>query len=321
MKVAFVFNPTAQTGVAARRWDEIERVARELDIDFERFDTRPDGATVSMAAELAASRRYGTIVAFGGDGTISEVVCGMMSAGVPRDALASLAVVPFGTGNNIAKSFNISSAGVSLRKAIETVVYGADLRMDLGRIDDRWFADGFSIGVDPAILHERNTEREKARRSPLLRSILRDYNLYAYAMMRVPFKHRNVAATIELCDGHVMKIAHLTNLVVNNVRVYAGEFVFDPDSRANDGLLDVIVFTGWRDYLSKFIVAARMSPINPRVLAKVLKRRGTFIKVPSLVVTTAVPVDSQVDGEVFKRASRFEIFCVRDALTLKIPVG
>lgn len=323
--VAFVFNPSAQTGQASNRWEEIARLADELEIAYARFDTLPDGETVTLARDLTTSRRYRTIVAFGGDGTIHEVVSGIMAgrdaAGLPREDLPTLAVVPFGTGNNIAKSFGLQSNGPHLRRALETIRYGADFPLDLGRIDDRWVVDGFSIGVDPTILSERNAEREKAKRSPILRSILRDYNLYAYAFMRVPLRHRNVAAQIWLDDDAPLEVPHLTNLIVNNVRVYAGEFIFEPDSRANDGLLDVIVFRGWHEYLSKFIVAARISPINPRVLDKLMKRRGTVRKSRTIRIETARPVDSQVDGEMFKRAQRFELTCHPNALTLKTPVG
>lgn len=324
-KSAFVFNPSAQSGLAARRWDEIARLADELDIPYERFDTSQGGETAAMVADLASSGRFDTIAAFGGDGTISEVTAGLMRArekhGVAREALPSLAIVPFGTANNIAKSFNIQAAGAQLRKAIETIRYGADFRFDLGRVDDRWFADAFSIGVDSSILRERNIEREKVKRSPFLRTILRDYNLYLYAVMRVPARHKNVAATIHFEEGEPLHVAHLTNLIANNVKIYAGEFTFEPESRANDGRLDVIIFTGWRNYLSKFILAARISPVNPRVLDKVLKRRASSFQTRSLKVVTAQPVDSQVDGEEYRRGKLFEVLCVPDALTLKTPVG
>ena len=323
--VAFVFNPSAQTGQASRRWDEITRLAGELEIAFERFDTRPDGETVALVADLTASRRFRTVVAFGGDGTIHEVVSGIMAGGeaasLGRDDLPALAVVPFGTGNNIAKSFGLEPNGASLRRALETIRYGADFRLDLGRIDERWMVDGFSIGVDPAVLNERNVEREKAKRSPLLRSILRDYNLYAYAFLRVPLRHRNVAARVWLDDEAPLQVDHLTNLIVNNVRVYAGEFVFEPESRANDGLLDVILFRGWHEYLSKFISAARISPVNPRVIDKLLERRGTVRKARRIRIETAWPVDAQVDGEMLRRGHTFEVTCVPDALNLKTPVG
>lgn len=296
-----------------------------MGIAFERIDTRPDGQTVDLVADLTASRRFRTIVAFGGDGTIHEVVSGIMAgqatARLQRDDLPSLAVVPFGTGNNIAKSFGLEPNGGALRRAIETIRYGADFRLDLGRVDDRWMVDGFSIGVDPAVLEERNVEREKAKRSPLLRSILRDYNLYAYAFLRVPLRHKNVPAKVWLDDDTPLEVPHLTNLIVNNVRVYAGEFVFEPDSRANDGLLDVILFRGWHEYLSKFIAAARISPINPKVLDKLLKRRGTVRKAHRIRIETGHPVDAQVDGEMLRRDTTFEIACVPDALTLKTPVG
>lgn len=328
---AFIFNPTSLSGSAGQHWAHVARHAEEVGIALERLETLPSPGTRDLARDLTLGGQYRTIVALGGDGTIGEVVQGIMtardSADIPRHELPSLAVIPFGTGNNIAKSFGIEPVlgplGVikdNLERAVETVKYGADFRFDLGRVDGRYFADAFSIGLDPSILRERNQEHRRVQKIPVLRQFLRDYLLYTWAFARVPFSHRHVNATVEMDDEREMDVENLTNLVVNNVKVYAGEFIFSADSRANDGLLDVVLFTGWRDYLSKFIAASRGTPIHPRMLRKALVRHSSYYKTRTLRVRLERPLPSQVDGEEYRTGDLFEVSTVENALTFKTPV-
>lgn len=317
----FVFNPTAQSGHTRERWPEIERCARELDIAFDRLDTRPEGQTIPLIVERAP--RYRTVVCIGGDGTVNEVIQGLMQVGSDRSERPALAIIPFGTGNDIAKSFGMPLAGLGeafQRRSVETVRFGADFALDLGRVDGRYFADAFSLGVDPAILLERNLEREKVRRNPLLRQILRDYTLYAYVSLRFPWLQRHTHAQIGLDNEVKVSVDKLVNLVVNNTRVYAGEFVFHPDSRANDGLLDVIIFSGWRDYLSKFILSARATPVNEKMLNKVLVRHSENFQASRLHIRVETAMNSQMDGEIYRTGSEFVLECVPGAVTLKTPV-
>jgi diacylglycerol kinase (ATP) len=326
---AFIFNPTAQTGNAGLRWDEIRRCGEELGIGFERIDTLGDGATIDMVAQLVATRRYQTMACFGGDGTISEVIQGIMAAkerlGLSRAELPPLGVVPFGTGNNIAKSVGIPIPNPllpqTLYKAIETIKYGADFAFDLGRIGDRYFADGLSIGVDHSILHARNVERERIRRMPLVRQFLRDYALYAYVVLKRPFPVHHVKATLRLDDRPPIEVARCASIVVNQTKVYAGSFVFEANSRANDGLLDVILFTGWREYLARFAMAAQIQPLNEKMLRKVLLRHSQNYQARRIHIELEHPLGSQIDGEEFEHRQTFDIECCENALTLKTPVG
>jgi len=319
----FVFNPSAQSGATGARWDEIARYADELEIAYRRVDTLPDEGTVDLVAAQAATRQYRTVAAVGGDGTVNEVIRGLMRAqdalGVPRQEMPALALIPAGTGNNVAKSFQIPR-DAGLRKAVETVRFGADFPLDLGRVDEHYFADAFSIGVDSLILHERNLERRKVQRNPVLRQFLRDYALYAYVSLRFPWLSRNVRADLVL-DGEPLHVPDLTNLVVNNTRIYAGEFVFEDDTRANDGLLDVVVFRGWREYLTRFVLAARITPINERMLNKMLRRRTATYRVKTLKVRLEQSMSSQLDGEMYRAGTSFDVEVVPRALTLKTPVA
>ncbi|MHB2016170.1 MAG: diacylglycerol/lipid kinase family protein [Candidatus Xenobia bacterium] len=322
---AFVFNPTAQSGRAEERWDDLLRMARELGMSFVRFDTE-EGRTHLLAEELAVQPAVRKIIAVGGDGTISQVISGMMRArdlrGINRDQLPRLAIIPFGTANNIAKSFRIPTgrSDDSLEAAMEIAAHGLPYHMDVGRLDKHvYFADAFSLGVDPEVLHERNVTREKIQTNPLLREVLRDYALYAWCAARKALRSRRVSARLHLDDHPVIKLRRLTNLIVNNTRVYAGEFVFLQGSRENDGLLDVILFCGLRDQLSKMLASTRMAPLDESALEQLLLHHSSNYQAKRIRIRLSKPLYSQIDGEELRLGREFQIECVPDALTVLVP--
>src|SRR5512147_2495096 len=94
-----VLNPTAGKGKAADRIPEIDALLRERGLDFDIRVTQG----VWHAAELArdASREgYGVVVAAGGDGTVNEVVNGLMLSRDRGDRLPSMGVLSIGRGND-----------------------------------------------------------------------------------------------------------------------------------------------------------------------------------------------------------------------------
>ena len=95
-KRLFIVNPTAYGGRGAGRWQELQsrlRLAAAMDqVVF----TRRAGEAEQLAAAAIGFR---TVVAAGGDGTVSEVISGIMQHPAPRPRLG---VIPLGTGNDIA---------------------------------------------------------------------------------------------------------------------------------------------------------------------------------------------------------------------------
>lgn len=326
---AIVFNPTAASGRTAERWPDIQRFAREFGIRFARYETQPAGGTAGLAEQLATAGHIKTIACVGGDGTVSQVIQGIMAAHdkhkVPREQLPALGLIPFGTGNDIAKSLGIPLAGGpflnDLKKAVETIRFGADFRLDLGYIDGIYFADAFSIGIDSAVLQARNKERERIQNNPVLRRILRGYTLYFVEGVKQAVGYQAVPARIVMDGERTIKVRQLTNLIVNNTKVYGGEFVFSKESRANDGLLEVVIFSGWPEYFSKMLAGVRPAQIDDRQVEQLLVKHSRNYQAKRIKIKLSTPKDSQIDGEVHRTGRVFEITCVENALTLKTPVG
>jgi YegS/Rv2252/BmrU family lipid kinase len=98
----------------------------------------------------AALERDDTIVAAGGDGTISAVAAALIGGST------RLGVLPLGTLNHFARDLGIP---IDLPKAVQTIAHGRVVRVDAGRVNDRIFINNSSIGVYPSIIERREDLR------------------------------------------------------------------------------------------------------------------------------------------------------------------
>lgn len=124
-RVLYIINPAANGGAGLRAWKAFLSCSQHpIDPAQVVYSERP-----GHAHELAAaSEGYGTIAAAGGDGTVSEVICGIMDQTEPRPKLA---VIPCGTGNDIARNagvLTVADAAAALRD-------GLSRSFDLIRVD------------------------------------------------------------------------------------------------------------------------------------------------------------------------------------------
>jgi diacylglycerol kinase family enzyme len=130
-------------------------------------------------AARAASARTSTVVAAGGDGTVSRVAAGLV--GTP----AALGVLPLGTLNHFAKDLRIP---LSLEKAVATIAAPRVGMIDVGRVNDRVFLNNSSIGIYPSIIDVREELRRLGHRK---------WPAFALATLRVLRRYRGVLVTIE----------------------------------------------------------------------------------------------------------------------------
>ena len=97
MRTFFIVNPQSGNGRTGRRWFEASaQITRKFAHPEHAFTQGPLDAAVLAARALREG--YDCIVAVGGDGTVNEVVNGFFDNGRPINPLASLAVMPQGTG-------------------------------------------------------------------------------------------------------------------------------------------------------------------------------------------------------------------------------
>jgi lipid kinase YegS len=181
------------------------------------------GDAVRMVQE-AARDGIGRIVAAGGDGTLNEVVNGLMQ--VKRDRRPELALMPLGTANDFASACKIP---IDPLEALRLAVEGKSKTIDIARANDRYFINIASGGFGAQV---------SAATPPLLKKYLGGiaYTLIALIKM-INYTHRRGHLRLEGLDLKGEAIA----AAVCNGRQAGGGQLLAPDACIDDGLLDVTV--------------------------------------------------------------------------------
>jgi len=115
-----------------------------------RISLADTGAEVVALARRAALSDAQTIVAGGGDGTISAVASALIGTN------KALGVLPLGTLNHFARDLGIP---LKLEAAARTIVAGHAIRIDVGEVNERIFLNNSSLGLYPSIVHHRDKQQ------------------------------------------------------------------------------------------------------------------------------------------------------------------
>ncbi|MDD5483389.1 MAG: diacylglycerol kinase family protein [Kiritimatiellae bacterium] len=324
--VLCILNPAAGNGMGGRRWPKIAALLESFHISYEVLMAvdQPPAETVFQHFQKTDPGHYSAICGIGGDGTHSQVINALMRCRMqyPQRVLPPYALIPLGTGNDIAKSFGLAARGSifadDLCPAVAAIRHGADYALDVGRIGDIYFVDALTIGLDSHILAAHNRYKAEIIKRPLLRRIVRGNFLYTWCMGLRLWRHKPVMAKV-LVDGTEWYHGPVFNLVVNNTRIYGGEFVICPDSFANDGLFETVVFTGHHDYLSRYFLALRNNPREIMKMAAKLGRVSRHAQGRVIKIFLSRPEAAQYDGEMMPARGRFEIEVIPRAIKIKVP--
>lgn len=161
MRALLVVNPKATTFSARVRDVLAHALASETRLDL--VETKARGHAVELSA-MAAAEGYDMVVALGGDGTVNEVVNGLLTDG-PGPHVPALAVVPGGNANVFARALGLPADPVEATGQLLWALSGERRRtLSLGRADDRWFTFCAGLGLDAEVV--RGVERRRALGAP-----------------------------------------------------------------------------------------------------------------------------------------------------------
>jgi len=228
-----IVNPVAAGGKTGSVWPDVEKELRSLGLAFDyHFTEGPNHATV--LAREAVDRGYQTVVAVGGDGTINEVVNGLMPPGGDR-AGAVLGVVITGRGSDLARTIGIPS---DYREACARLAGERTMTVDLGLVtfyhegqeQQRYFVNVGGGGFDGEVAH-------RANRAP---NFMGGTIPYLTSLVSTLFAYRNKAIELILDDQEPIRKV-VNSVVVANCQFFGGGMRVAPDADPNDGFFDVIV--------------------------------------------------------------------------------
>jgi diacylglycerol kinase family enzyme len=160
-----VVNPKA-TATSERQRDILTR-ALGSDLKVDLAQTTHRGHAIEYGAQ-AAEAGLDLVVVLGGDGTINEVVNGMLGAGPwhgHKPDAPALAVVPGGSTNVFSRSLGIARDPViATSELLDALRAGRSRRIGLGRVDERWFTFTAGLGIDADAV--RRVERARVKGKP-----------------------------------------------------------------------------------------------------------------------------------------------------------
>ncbi len=238
----------------------------------------------------------------GGDGTVNEVINGLGPA-----SGIELAVVPRGTGVDLARTFGIPS---NVEGALDVAATGVARTIDLGRCafhawdggdGEAYFANVASAGMSGAIAKRVNESRRGLAKAS-----------YLMATLAVFARWQNTAVRVSVDDELRGGLMH--DVVVANCRYFGAGMMICPDADPGDGLFDTLL----------------IGDVTKRDLVRTLPKiyRGTHLPHPKaellrgavVSVEADVPLPVELDGEQpGTTPARFDV--VPAALSLRVPVG
>jgi YegS/Rv2252/BmrU family lipid kinase len=235
-----IVNPTAAGGRAGERWSrlryEMERRIGPLDSLL----TGARGDAVELARQ-AADKGASLVIAVGGDGTVSEVVNGLMQS-ESRSPDLTFGLLPAGTGGDLARSLGIPH---STDGALGVLSAGRARPFDVGKVEFseagvprvRFFANIASIGIEGVV----DRMMETAPR------FLGGRFAYVWSSLGAILAFRAPRVVLRAGDVEIKRTA--LAVVVANGRFFGGGMQIAPSARWDDGRLEVMILRAapvWR---------------------------------------------------------------------------
>ena len=290
MNIQFIVNPSAGQGRYKHIIHDIERVMSEgqhhYDVDVPSYKGK-----ATIMAKKAASE-HDVVVAVGGDGTINEIINGLMGTDV------ILGIIPAGTGNGFAREFGLP---LRVKEACKVILDGYTRWIDIGKANDRYFAGVAGLGFDALI----------AKFAGEMFGPLRGLWIYFFAGVLVFSRYKplpiNIKVNSQSLDVHPLIVA------IANTQRYGGRALITPGAIPDDGLFDVCIIRA----MGAFALIRHLSKLF----------NGTHIQLPyvtmyrgdSVSIQAQEPMPIHLDGEALDSCYKMQFTLIPKAIRLLVP--
>jgi YegS/Rv2252/BmrU family lipid kinase len=268
---------------------ELTRIYGELGVtDIRQTRYGGDETDITSAAiEDGAT----TLVVVGGDGTTGNVANAILNSG--RDV--RMGVLPAGTGNDFAKTLGTDKA--SVRSVAEASVMEGNVRVDVGRIEDRYFMNCVGFGFDVAVLEKIGEN-----------SWLRGNAVYLVTALQQLFSYEGAELTVQMQNVETAP-TKIMLLVIANSPWFGGMFRIAPNASVADGKLDAVAIRDLPFLRRASILAAVVNGKHEGFDECTIERASSFD------ISFAAPPGYETDGELHHaKSSTVTVSCVPSAL-------
>lgn len=292
MKHLFIINPVAGKGKGLGLIKVIEEIFKESKDEYIIEITKYVGHATEIVKSYVKEDRY-RIYSVGGDGTLNEVLNGMVGSS------SSLAVIPSGTGNDFIRSICDNYKDEDLLK---NTIYGEEKEVDLGTVNERYFINISSIGIDAEVVYNARA----FKKLPFVKGGL----AYILSIFYTVIKFKNNKMSIHI-DGKDYSNDILL-IAVANGSYYGGGMHVAPKASPFDNLFDIC--------LIRPISRINILRLFPKLIKGVHEniKEVSFYKCKSINIKSENEMSINIDGEVFRiKEAKFDI--IPKGVTVVIP--
>ena len=213
----FIVNPRSGVDREKAVQQSIEKFLDQKQYTYEIQHTEFAKHGTELAKAAAQNGAY-AVVAVGGDGSVNDIVKGLLGSGT------ALAIMPKGSGNGMARTLGIP---FDERKAIDVINLGNSVQMDVGYANEQPFISNAGVAFDALISGK------------FARSLRRGLPAYSWLVTKYMWIYKELEWDITIDDNKIKERAFIIN--VANGRQFGYDFKIAPGASWTDGLLDVIV--------------------------------------------------------------------------------
>ncbi|OAJ74963.1 lipid kinase [Brevibacillus sp. SKDU10] len=221
-RARLIYNPTSGREAVRRQLPEILETLERAGYETSCHATKGEGDATKEAAR-AVSRQFDLVIAAGGDGTIYEVINGMAE----KKNRPKLGIIPAGTTNDFARALGIPR---SLKKASQIIAAGHTQKIDVGKMNDRYFINIAGGGTLTELTYEVPSK---------LKTVVGQLAYYLKGIEKLPFitpTHIRIETR-----NQVMVDEEVMLFLISNSNSVGGFEKIAPAASLSDGKLDCIV--------------------------------------------------------------------------------
>jgi diacylglycerol kinase (ATP) len=289
VKIKFIVNPKSKDGKNANLRKVLSQ--RFADFPFDIEQTVYSGHALAIARQ-AVKDNFDTVVSVGGDGTVNEVLNGIIGTRV------ALGIIPTGTANDLASYYHIPR-DINLACGL---IAGRYLQpADVIRVNGWHYLTAGGVGLPSQVAGIANVIKSKIKESQFLKQILGS-KLYILAVLWALLSNKTGQNPMSIYLNDTWLRADALSLTVNNQPFLGSNFQMSPGAVNNDGVLDICLIENPDTLIQTLLI-----------ILKIFSGRHIYSfgvstwQLKELIITTEKPMSFLGDGEICQKASEFRI--------------
>ncbi|MDD5934219.1 MAG: YegS/Rv2252/BmrU family lipid kinase [Clostridiales bacterium] len=272
-KVLFIYNPNAGRGKIRTKLSQILEIFSKTNCELVVYPTKQRMDAREKVMEYVTNEECNAIICSGGDGTLNEVVGGLMQC----NYTVPVGYIPSGTTNDFGYSLRIPK---DMIKAAEVIVRGATMLCDVGSINENYFTYTAAFGLFADVSYDtpQNVKNILGRMAYILRGVT---SLHGVKSIHLKVEH----------DDEVVEDDFLVGMIANSNSVAGFRGITGKKVQLDDGLFELIMIRQPHNLLEISNI------INDLLHNDLSSKYFYYRRVSEVKVTSDIDMPWSLDGE------------------------